>query len=116
MFSNSIVRIVLLLCIAAGIQSCSYSIIMYNQRGTAEPDPLNHVLGFYNGKQVTIVDTIVKLSLLQDQVMAVNACPIGAFHSVEYKITFGAMLRNTFSLGKRQSIKVKYVCLKNSND
>ncbi|MEO5681607.1 MAG: hypothetical protein ABIQ88_03140 [Chitinophagaceae bacterium] len=97
------------------LQSCSYSIIVANQRGTPEPDPGNRQLGFYNLKQVTVVDTVVKLSLLQDKVMAVPLCTEGGFHSVEYKITFGAMLRNTFTFGKRKSIKVKYVCLKDSN-
>ena len=97
------------------LQSCSYSIILSNKNGTAATDPLNTKLGFYNGKQVTVIDTVIPLSLLKDRVMAINACPAGAFHSVEYKITFGAMLRNTFTFGKRKSIKVKYVCLKNSN-
>ena len=97
-------------------QSCSYSIIVANQGGAAEPNPLNQQMGFYNGKQVSVIDTVVRLSLLQDGVMAVPKCNSGGFHSVEYKITFGAMLRNTFSFGKRKSIKVKYVCLKESND
>ena len=100
---------------AISIQSCSYSIIVSNQRGTPDPNPLNRELGFYNGKQVTVIDTVVPLALLQDRVMAVPVCAEGGFHSVEYKITFGAMLRNTFTFGKRKSIKVKYVCLKESN-
>ncbi len=96
-------------------QSCSYSIRISNQKGTPEPDPLNHELGFYNGVKVTPIDTVVSLSLLENNVMVIPACPSGGFHSVEYKITFGAMLRNTFTFGKRKSIKVKYVCLKDSN-
>ncbi|WP_420149407.1 hypothetical protein [Spirosoma sp.] len=98
------------------LQACSYSVIVSNQRGTAQPDPMNHELGFYQGKQVMVIDTVVPLSLLQNNVMAVPVCAEGGFHSVEYKITFGAMLRNTFTFGKRKSIKVKYVCLKESND
>ena len=108
-------RILIVVLMTVSIQSCSYSIIISNQRGTAQPDPLNRELGFYNGKQVTVIDTVVPLSLLQDRVMAVPLCAEGGFHSVEYKITFGAMLRNTFTFGKRKSIKVKYVCLKESN-
>ncbi|MFT3935950.1 MAG: hypothetical protein QM726_20135 [Chitinophagaceae bacterium] len=102
---------VLIVC----LQSCSYKVIISNQRGTAEPDPLNRDLGFYNGKQVNVIDTVVKLSLVQNGVMAIPVCGEGGFHSVEYKITFGAMLRNTFTFGKRKSIKVKYVCVKDSN-
>lgn len=99
----------------AALQSCSYSIIVSNQRGTPEPSPMNRDLGFYNGKEAKVIDTVVNLSLLQDRAMVIPSCPEGCFHSVEYKITFGAMLRNTFTFGKRKSIKVKYVCLKDSN-
>ena len=108
--------VVVLIALAfAALQSCSYSIIVSNQRGTPEPSALNRELGFYNGKEVKLIDTVVNLLLLQDRAMVIPACPEGGFHSVEYKITFGAMLRNTFSFGKRKSIKVKYVCLKDSN-
>lgn len=97
------------------LQSCSYSIILSNKNGTPTASPVNTQLGFYNGKEVIVIDTVVHLSLLKDGVKMINACPIGGFHSVEYKITFGAMLRNTVTFGKRKSIKAKYVCLKNSN-
>ena len=108
-------RLLLIAVLLVSIQSCSYKIIISSQKGTPEPDPLNRELGFYNGKQVTVIDTVVHLSVLQNNVMAVPVCAEGGFHSVEYKITFGAMLRNTFTFGKRKSIKVKYVCLKESN-
>jgi len=107
--------ILMLLTIALVLQSCSYSIIISNKNGTPQPDPTHHEIGFYNLKEVRVIDTVVPLSILQNGAMLVAACPVGGFHSVEYKITFGAMLRNTFTLGKRRSIKVKYTCLKNSN-
>ncbi len=109
------VGILLLLITAVFIQSCSYSIIVSNQKGTAEPDLLNTQLGFYNGKKVNVLDTVVKLGIVEANTMIIPSCPSGGFHSVEYKITFGAMLRNTFTFGKRKSIKVKYVCLKDQN-
>jgi len=115
MTAGKIKCLLLAIATAVSLQSCSYSIILSNKNGTAATNPLNNKLGFYNGKDVTVIDTVVPLSLLKDGVMAINACPAGAFHSVEYKITFGDMLRNTFTFGKRKSIKVKYVCLKNSN-
>jgi hypothetical protein len=108
-------KLLVLATLFAFMQSCSYSIIVSNQRGTAQPDPLNQELGFYNRKEVKTIDTVVNLSLLQDRVMVIPSCPEGGFHSIEYKITFGAMLRNTFTFGKRKSIKVKYVCLKDQN-
>jgi hypothetical protein len=99
----------------AVLQSCSYSIKIGNKDGVPNPDPLNTELGFYNRKEVKVIDTVVKLSLLQNGVMAIPDCGPDGFHSVEYKITFGAMLRNTFSFGKRKSIKVKLVCIKPQN-
>lgn len=98
------------------LQACSYSIIVVNKNGVPQPDPLNRTLGFYNGKQVAIIDTVVPLSALQDGVTYVDSsCVEGGFHSVEYKITFGDMLRNTFTAGKRKAVRVKLVCIKPSN-
>jgi len=109
-------RVLFMGTMMVAMQSCSYSIRITNKNGTAQDSPTNHELGFYNGKQVHTIDTVVKLSLLQDGVMVIDsACAAGGFHSVEYKITFGAMLRNTFTFGKRKSIKVKCTCLANSN-
>ena len=97
------------------LNSCSYSVIVSVKEGVAEPDPMRSEVGFYMGKQVNEIDTVVALSLVQDGVMVVQSCPGVGLHSVEYKITFGDMLRNTFTFGKRKGVKVKYVCIKNSN-
>jgi len=100
----------------AVLQSCSYSIRVTNKNGTPEDSATNHELGFYNGKKVTVIDTVISLGALQNGIMIIDpTCKTGGFHSVEYKITFGAMLRNTFTFGKRRSIKVKCTCLQNSN-
>lgn len=109
-------RIVLLVVLTAVCQACSYSIRVVNKNGVPQPDPLSNELGFYNGKQVTVIDTIVPLSLLQNGIAYVDSsCQDGGFHSVEYKITFGDMLRNTFTAGKRKAVRVKLVCIKSSN-
>ena len=109
-------KIMVLVGLAAVLQACSYSIIVVNKNGVAQPDPINHDLGFYNGKQVTGIDTVVPLSVLQNGVVYVDSsCVEGGFHSVEYKITFGDMLRNTFTAGKRKAVRVKLVCIKPSN-
>lgn len=113
--SQSPLKTLVTIAFFAALQSCSYSIIVSNQRGTADPDPLRRDTGFYNGKNVHVIDTVIPLSLLQNRAMVIPSCSEGGFHSVEYKITFGAMLRNTFTFGKRKSVKVKYVCLKDSN-
>jgi hypothetical protein len=97
------------------MQSCSYSVIVSSQKGLPESSPLNTELGFYNGKKVTVVDTVVRLSLVQNGVGYVAPGLPAGFHSVEYKVTFGEILRNTFTFGKRKTIKVKYVRLKETN-
>ena len=104
---------VLSLCFA----SCSYSVIVLGTRkGTPEPNLQNDVKGFYAGMKVNNFDSIVPLSVVQNGVELNLPCPSDRLYSLEYKITFGDMLRNTFTFGKRKGIKVKYVCVKESND
>jgi hypothetical protein len=98
------------------LKACSYSIVVVNKNGVAQPNPMNNQLGFYNGKQVTVIDTIVPLSVLQDGVAYIDpSCLEGGFHSVEYTVRFGDMLRNTFTAGKRKTVRVKLVCIKPTN-
>lgn len=106
----------LALLLSLSLASCSYSVIVVSKKGVPDPDPLNSVQGFYALKKVTTIDTVVKLSVVQNGVELNLPCPSAGVHSVEYKITFGDMLRNTFTFGKRRSVKVKYVCLKDTND
>ena len=114
--TSQCLKTVKLIVLTAALQTCSYSIIVVNKNGVANPDPMNHDLGFYNGKQVTVIDTVVPLSVLQNGVTYVDSsCLEAGFHSVEYKITFGDMLRNTFTAGKRKAVRVKLVCIKPSN-
>ena len=104
-----------LLILIISLPACSYSITVTNINGSAQPDPTNSQEGFYHLKKVTIIDTVVNLSLLQDGVMLLPSCPANGIHSLQYKISFGDMLRNTFTFGKRKKINVKYVCIKNTN-
>lgn len=98
------------------LTSCSYSVIVVSKKGTPEPDPLNTTQGFYDVKKVNVIDTVVGLGVAQNGVQVNLPCRAAGFHSIEYKVTFGDMLRNTFSFGKRRGVKVKYVCLKDTND
>lgn len=108
---------ILLLSLSLGLASCSYSIIVVSKKGTPEPDPLNNVQGFYALKKVNTLDTVSKLSVFENGVQVnLGSGSTAGFHSIEYKITFGDMLRNTFTFGKRRGIHVKYVRLKDSND
>jgi len=96
------------------LQSC-YSVRISNVSGTPEPDPVNFDDGFYRGKAVHVIDTTVNLSLLENEVMVLETCPEGCFQTVEYRVTLGAALLSGITFGKMRKIKVKYVCLKESN-
>lgn len=98
------------------ILSSCYSVRISNTKGVGQPDPLNNAEGFYRGLEVHVIDTVVNLSLLDNEVMVLNQCPEGCFHSVEYRVTLGDVLRSGFTFGKKRKIRVKYVCLKESND
>lgn len=107
-----------ILLIVAGLmlflQSC-YSVRISNVMGVPEPDPVNFESGFYRNKAVHVIDTTVNLSLLADQVLVLETCPEGCFQTVEYRVTLGAALLSGITFGKMRKIKVKYVCLKESN-
>ena len=97
------------------VQAC-YSVRIGNKNGTATPDPTNNEPGFYRQKQVVVIDTVINLGVIENEVMMLERCPGGCFHSVEYRVTLGGVLLNFFTFGKKKLIKVKYVCLKDSNE
>jgi len=96
------------------LESC-YSVRISNVNGAPEPDPINFEDGFYRGKAVHIIDTTINLSLLENEVMVLETCPEGCFQTVEYRVTLGAALLSGITFGKKRIIKVKYVCLKESD-
>gem|GEM_PF-522234 len=96
-------------------QGC-YSVRISNVNGVPEPDPVNFEEGFYRGKAVKEIDTTVNLKLLENEVLVLETCPEGCFQTVEYRVTLGAVLLSGITLGKVRRIKVKYVCLKESDE
>lgn len=110
----STARLIVLSALFFVFQSC-YSVRISNKFGTANPDPANDEKGFYRKKEVVVIDTVVNLGLLENEVMTIERCPEGGFHSVEFKATLGGVLLNAITFGKRKLIKVRYVCLKESN-
>lgn len=93
-----------------------YSVRIGNKYGTATPDPANNEPGFYRQKEVIVMDTVVNLGVIENEVMTLERCPGGCFHSVEFRATLGGVLLNFITFGKKKLIKVKYVCLKDSNE
>jgi hypothetical protein len=96
-------------------QGC-YSVRISNVNGVPEPNPANFEEGFYRGKAVISIDTTINLKLLENEVMVLETCPEGCFQTVEYRVTLGDVLFSGITFGKMRRIRVKYVCLKESNE
>jgi hypothetical protein len=99
---------------ATSLFSSCYSVRISNKQGTGEPDPINMSAGYYRGLKVNVIDTTINLKLLANEVMVLESCPEGCFHTLEYRVTLGDVLLSGITLGKKRRIHVKYVCLKES--
>jgi hypothetical protein len=93
-----------------------YSVRISNVNGVPEPNPVNFEEGYYRGKAVMTIDTTVNLKLLENEVLVLQTCPEGCFQTVEYRVTLGDVLLSGITFGKMRKIRVKYVCLKESNE
>ena len=71
-------RLALLAVTVVLLQSC-YHVRFVNKSGVAEPDPGNMSEDWYRGKQVDTIDTVIKVGLLNDDVMFLQDCPNGFF-------------------------------------
>lgn len=97
------------------LPSC-YSFRITNQNGVGEPNIFNTEEGYYKHLMVHEIDTVVKLGPADQIPMLIEeGCETSGFHTVEVKQTLGGILLNTFTLGKKKRIKLKYVCLKPQN-
>ncbi len=108
----------LLLCLSCfvllSLTSC-YSVRIINKDGVPEPDPLNTTGNFYKGKKVYTLDTTIKLKLAEGEFHLIERCTECGFYSIEYRNTFGGVLLSAITFGKKRRVKVKYVCIKNTN-
>lgn len=109
------IRALLLTSILLVFLSSCYSVRIVSRDGVPEPDPLNTSSGFYKGKKVNDKDTTVTLKLQEGEFYLIEKCASGGFYSFEYRVTFGGVLLNAITLGKKRQVKVKYVCLKQSD-
>jgi hypothetical protein len=91
-----------------------YSVRVVNREGVPEPDPLNTSNDWYKGKKVHQLDTTISLKLLEGEFFLIEKCPSG-FYSFEYRSTLGGVLLSGITFGKKRRVKIKYVCLKESN-
>lgn len=105
-----LLSLLIMLCLS----SC-YSVRIVSRNGVPEPDPLNNPDNFYKGKKLHVLDTTITLKLHEGEFHLIEKCGAGGFYSVEYRNTFGGLLLSAITLGKKRQVKVKYVCLKESN-
>ena len=105
---------VIMLLLSMLLISC-YSVRVVNKDGVPEPDPLNTSGDFYRGKKVHVLDTTISLKLQEGEFYLIERCKSGGFYSFEYRVTFGGVLLNTITFGKKRQVKIKYVCLKQSD-
>ncbi|MEJ0106464.1 MAG: hypothetical protein WDO19_29700 [Bacteroidota bacterium] len=111
---NKACFLVLSLALLLQLSSC-YSVRMVNTRGIPQPDPLNTSKGFYRGKLVHKLDTVISLKVIQNEFTLLEKCSEGGFYSLEYRVTLGAVLLSGVTLGKKRKVMIRYVCLKESN-
>lgn len=61
------------------------------------------------------LDTTITLKLAEGEFYLIEKCPSGGFYSFEYRSTFGGVLLSAITFGKKRRVKIKYVCLKETN-
>ena len=113
--SGKLLRLLLLLCIFPVLLSSCYSVRIVNREGVPEPDPLNTTNNWYKGKKVHTLDTTISLKLTEGEFFLLEKCPTGGFYSFEYRVTFGGVLLSAVTFGKKRRVRIKYVCLKESD-
>jgi hypothetical protein len=94
--------------------SC-YSVRLKVANGQAEPCDTEREDAL-SGLCVRAMDTIVKVKTITDEnPINIRDCESGALHTLEYKNTFGGILLYLATFGRKRTVKVKYVCIKESN-
>ncbi len=105
-----IATFIILLC-----TSC-YSVRIMNKDATPEPDPFNTSEGFYRSKMTHNLDTTIGLKLAEgDFHLIVKPCSSRGFYSFEYRVDLGGVLLSAVTFGKKRKVKIKYVCVKETD-
>ena len=107
-------RLLLITCTIVIFSSC-YSVRVVNKDAVPEPDPLNTSGDFYKGKRVHELDTVIRLKPQEGEFTLIERCPTDGFYSFEYRSTFGGVLLNAVTFGRKRQVKIKYVCIKQSD-
>lgn len=104
------IKITLFMALFLVMTSC-YSVRFQVSNGVWEPAD-NEIEGTYAGYNVRTIDTVINRKLTTgEHYFNISNCESGALHTVEYKTTFGGLLLNTLTLGRKKKVKIKYVCI-----
>ena len=65
-----------------------------------------------SGELIRELDTVATVKLTTNEnPINIRDCESGALHSVQYKSTFGGVLLYLVTLGRKRTVKVKYMCV-----
>lgn len=109
------IKYVLLLLIVCLLTSC-YTVRLRNVNGAPQPDPFSDRDDYYRGMAVVELDTTIGIKLTSKDftylIKEKEACESGKINIIEYRNTFGGILLNTITFGRKRKVKIKYVCEK----
>ncbi len=105
-----LIKITLFLALFLIMTSC-YSVRLQVSNGVWDPAD-NERNDPYAGYNVQTIDTIISRKITTGKhYFNISNCESGALHTVEYRTTFGGLLLNGITLGRKKKVKIKYVCI-----
>lgn len=109
------IKYFLLLLSICFLTSC-YSVRLRNVNGTPQPDPFSDRDDYYRGMAVVELDTTIGIKLTSKDftylIKEREVCKSGKINIIEYRNTFGGLLLNAITFGRKRRVKIKYVCEK----
>lgn len=97
------------------LTSC-YSVRLKTVDGVPEPDPISDRDDFYRNMKVVEKDTVINMGVVEkDFTLLIDDCADDGFHTLEYRNTFGGIMLNAITFGRKRQVRLKYVCMKPSN-
>lgn len=95
--------------------SCCYSVRFQVSNGQWEPRD-DEEESSWAGYNVRTLDTVVTRKLTTgEHYFNISDCESGALHTVEYRSTFGGILLNAITFGRKKKVKIKYVCIQDNS-
>lgn len=109
-----LLKITLILGLVLNLCSC-YSVRFQVENGQWEPADTERE-DAYAGYNVYTLDTVVTRKVTTgEHYFNISDCDSGALHTVEYRSTFGGILLNAITFGRKKKVKIKYVCIKENS-